>query len=220
MRRAGLPLLLVFAAGLAACGDASLAARDSYAAALESLAAGRPAEALRAADRVAASEDADLAAFGDFLAGNASFALSEEAERESSRPGADPTLADRSLAHAEDALSRWRRAILARGDWPEARRNAERALLRLERLRERAQESRTRRIGIPRPGESPEAPTPPEPTTPRVEEPAADGAPSVETREIAAEQVARILEVLRKKEQEKRELRRRRATDAGSTEDW
>lgn len=78
-----------------------------------------------------------------FLRGHAAFVASRDLEQQSRRPGADPALLEGALMRAEDALAAFRLASTQGPDWPEARRNLERALLRLESLREQ------RRTGSP-----------------------------------------------------------------------
>lgn len=180
--------------------------------------------ALAQGDLAAAEQAAEAALRGDaeprtrglahFVRGNVAFARCETLEAESQRPGAPSTLAERARAYAEDALAAWRQAAVSRDDWPEARRNVERALLRVERLREKRSDG---------PGKPPPPRPPPRP------DPAATSAPepsptpaNVEAGALSAQEVARLLEVLREQERQKQALRRarREATGGGVERDW
>ena len=243
MRLARLTLLLL-AAGLAAC-DASARGREAWEAGrrAEALAAWRDAaraaddraspvllvnlslaaldarawdEAEEAARRAVQRGGADVAPWADFVRGNVAFARSEAMEAEAERPGGDATARERAMAHAEDALAAWRRAATSRPYWPEAARNAERALLRLARLRDRASSAGGKK---PPPPPVP-APPPPAPT-PEVA-PGPEAAPETDAGELAPADVLRLLDVLRRKEQQKMDLRRatRHGPSAGTERDW
>jgi hypothetical protein len=198
-----LPLLL-----LAACGGS--AAPDAL----------RAIEALRAGDLEAAEAAAGGAdaALRDFVRGNVAFARSERAEAAAARPGAPPSLLERAAADAEDALAFWRRAAASREDWPAARRNVERALLRLARLRGKKTEGGR---GGPKPERPPEErPAPPRPPETAGEEPGPEA--EVDVSELPPERVLALLEALRRREAEKRALRqeRRSAAGGGAERDW
>lgn len=181
-------------------------------------------------DDVAAEE---LAARRTFLEGNAAFARSEEAERTSKDAGADPTTLDFAIVRAEDAVAFWRKAAVTRDDWPEARRNIERGLLLLKRLRA-AQADKNKKPDS-KPTESPDAtPVPPPDTTPLVPPPppppppptSSDGTeipkPEASTPDLTPEQVMKLLDVLREKEKQKVVVRRadRRARSIDVEKDW
>jgi hypothetical protein len=199
-----LPLLL-----LAACGGAAAPH------------GARAIEALRAGDLGAAEAEAAHAhpALRDFVRGNVAFARSERAEAAAARPGAPPSLLERAAADAEDALAFWRRAAASREEWPEARRNVERALLRLARLRGKKTEGGPGGRKPERPPEERPAPPPRPPDT-------AGGEPGpeaeVDVSELPPERVLALLEALRRREAEKRALRqeRRRAAGGGAERDW
>lgn len=155
--------------------------------------------ALRAGDldrAVAAAEGTEWEAF---VRGNAAFAKSEAAEQ-----------LDLRIALAEDALAAWRTAAMTR-DWPEARRNVERGLLRLQQLYEK-------RSGKER--------KPPEPKPPPVPEPGREDGPETEAKlekgELQEQQVLRLLDLVREKERRKLAERRARlgAPEAGVERDW
>jgi hypothetical protein len=183
---------------------------------------GRALEALRAGDFAAAealAEDAGDRALRDFIRGNAAFARSERAEARLKEPDAPPSLLERAAADAEDALVAWRLAAASRDDWPEARRNVERALLRLQRLREKGKEGGR---GGPKPGQPPpdRAPVPPAPP-PVPDEAGPAPEPEVDVSELPPERVLALLDALRRKELEKRALRRERRAAATDVErDW
>lgn len=161
-----------------------------------------------------AAEDAEARA--TFLRGNRAYALSLQAEAESLRPGGDPTAAEAARSLTEDALAAWRMAAATRRDWPEARRNVERALLRLDLLRERAKDG-----GKPRPEPDSQPPPPPPPVPGRDTNPVE--APTVlETGDLPTADVMKVLDVLKEKEKARRETRRaeREARGGGVERDW
>jgi hypothetical protein len=184
--------------------------------ALAELAAGRYEEALKAAAAAAERDAVRFQALLEFVRGSAAFARSEAAEAEAAEPGADASLFERAAADAEDALARWRLAAADRRDWPEARRNVERALLRLERLRERRREGG--------PGAKP-PPLPPPPAPPTPERPGTmpeETAAAVEGGLLPAAEVQRLFDVLLEKERAKQAARRaaRSAPTPGVEKDW
>ena len=127
---------------------------------------------------------------------------------------------DRAVADAEDAVAYWRAAAASRDDWPEARRNVERGLLRLQRLRERRSDGAGDKPGPD--GKPPEnAPEGPDAPPPPDEGDEGDEA-EVERGELSPEDVRALLDVLARKEALKRELRRakRDAASAGVERDW
>jgi len=223
-----LALLAVLA--LAGCGRDG-EARAHLARALAHLDAGRLADASDAADRAAAVGGDDVRAACDFVRGNVAFGRSRLLEADAGTPGAPLTTLELSLAQAEDALAAWRAAAATRADWPAARRNVERALLRIEGLRARLGRKREgTRPPPPAPGAKPLGPPPTDappipapPVRPPVAPPAAAAPPRpIVTTDLPAAEVRGLLDVLRRKEQEKRAMRRARtAPPASATErDW
>jgi outer membrane biosynthesis protein TonB len=110
---------------------------------------------------------------------------------------------------------------VAPADWPEARRNVERALLKLADLREKKAEAekRKQKKSDPRPKPKPRPePRPEERTT----ESEADLSKDPQVAALSPEQVARILDKLAEKEREKLALRRaHRQTQKTDVErDW
>jgi hypothetical protein len=203
---------------LAACGAAEpTAAERGYAEALRALREGRPRDAAAAAEEAAREDAAAFAPRRDFVRGNVAFAASEAAEAEAEKPDAPPDALEVALAHAEDAVAHWGRAASSRDDWPSARRNLERGLLRLAALRAK---QRSRSAKPPE-----ERPPPPEATPPTPERRERDKDPAtvdLETKELRPEDVARLWQVLAQKEREKRAARRaaRAADPAAAERDW
>ncbi len=175
----------------------------------------KAAEASRRAEKAGGARLGPLAAF---VRGNVAFARSLEAEVEATRPGGDLAYLERALTLTEDALAAWRFAATSRADWPEARRNVERALLRLDSLREKRStgaDPRRRPVVLP--------PTPPTPPTPDPNaEATTDPNATVVTTDLAPAEVATLHETLRAKERQRQALRRaQRERATGSVEkDW
>jgi Ca-activated chloride channel family protein len=179
--------------------------------------------AARAAREAEARGGAGFAPWGAFVRGHVAFARSLEAESASQRPDGDRVLLERALTLAEDALAAWRLAASTPragggADWPEARRNVERALLRLEALREKqrtgAGARRTPVVIQPPPGagEPASQPPPPQPPAPTPEPrpgAAADGDPSarVVTTDLAPSDLVRLPDLLRAKAQQRAQRR-------------
>lgn len=130
--------LRLYAAAAAAAGEGAPAALHANIA-LAALREGDPAAALRAAEEAArrAGEGTAAAAEAAFLRGCAAAALGAAAEREAAAAGPvpDPRARTRAATLFEDALLSFSRAAADLPDGAVARRNAERALLALERKR-------------------------------------------------------------------------------------
>jgi hypothetical protein len=156
--------------------------------------------ALRAGDLDRAVAAAEGTEWHAFVRGNAAFARSEAAEQ-----------LDLRIALAEDAVAAWRTAAMTR-DWPEARRNVERGLLRLQELYEK-RSGKERKPPEPRP--PPDQPPPGREDGPETEA-------KLEKGEIAEQEVLRLLELVREKEKRKLAERRARlgAPQAGVEKDW
>lgn len=213
---------------LPCCGEddagESAAPELLYNRALAALSAGALREAEIAAEKAAARGGPEFAALRDFLLGNAAFARCLAAGGQAAAPEAEPFAFDLGLAHAEAARRFWQRAALSREDWPEARRNVERALLELEGLRkkkEEAEKERRARARLPEP--------PPLQEEPGSRDPLAQGeeaglAPRFEPQPLdrSADLVERLLERLAQKESEKSALRQaaRPERQTGVERDW
>ena len=184
--------------------------------ALAALRAGEPSLAESAADRAAAKGGADFAAFRDFLRGNIAFLRCEKAELQAFAPLAPASAFDPAIAFAEAAADFWRRAALLRTDWPEARRNAERALLKVEELRKKkddaAKDPRDRKKN------DEERPNPPSPD----DQPEEVRKPVAPPKELTPDEVRRLWEALKRKDAEKAKLRRlqQQALRTPAERDW
>ncbi len=166
------------------------------------------------AEKSAARGGPELVGLGDFLLGNAAFVRGELAEAESSLMDADPTSLARAILNMKTALESWQLAAANRSNWPEARRNAERALIKLEDLERKKAEADEQ---VPQTEQTP-PPTPDEETEEVEEEPIAQEAPP----ELSPEQLARLLDKLAQLELEKRALREatQRARSVDVEKDW
>lgn len=213
--------LAVFTALEAECGDAA-PAELLHARALAALGAGSPLEAEVALEKAIARGGAAWLPMRDFVAGSAAFARCERAEAQAAGPEAEPFAFDVAIAHAQAARDAWQSAAVAGSDWPEARRNVERAQAKLDALRKRRGEA-IERGKQTRGGETAPPPTP-DPAPPndgeRIEEAAGPLAPQVV--DLAATQVDELVRRLAEKDREKLALRRtaRGTAQAGVEKDW
>ena len=177
--------------------------------------------AIAAADRAAARGDAEIEALCEFLRGNAWFHRCELAAKQADMPQAEPFAFDVAIMFGKRALSYWKRAAMTRNDWPEARRNVERALKKIEELeRKKAEaEDRTKRERNPNPKQDPQPPPPRDDPKP---EPDPKEPEKVTASELNPGEVMQLLERLVEKEREKRDLRRaeRGKRAAGVEKDW
>jgi len=198
--------LAAFTAVAAAVGDAA-PAELHFDLALAALRAGRPEQAAEAALRAAAGGPV-LAPSCDFLLGNAAWLRCERADAAASLTDPEPGAFDTAIAAAVTAGEAWQRAVVARGAWPEAARNVERAQQKRADLERRKLEFEQSRRARKQPGEPQPLPLPvpepaPGPEQPQPAQPAPQLAP------LSPEQVQHLLERLAAKEQEKQVLRRR-----------
>ncbi|MCC6671832.1 MAG: hypothetical protein IT458_12290 [Planctomycetes bacterium] len=207
--------LASFTAAVRAAGE-DAAAELLHNQALAALRAGAPREAELAAERAAARGGPEFAGLREFVRGNAAFARCLVAAAQAASVEAEPFAFDVAIAHAEAARAAWQRALLQRGEWPEARRNVERAQRKLTELREakaaadRRRREEARKAGEPEPKPLPVQPDPSEPA-PEPEGPKEETETEVQPQlqELRREEVRRLLDTLAAKEQEKRALRRR-----------
>ncbi len=201
-----------FAEALAAFTEAEARAGDAatpellYDKALSALRAARFSEAESAAGAAAVRGGPEFTGLRDFLLGNVAFARCELAAAQASGPEAEPFAFDVALGQAERARLSWQRAALSRPDWPEARRNVERALLRLEELKQAREEARKRSEEQKKLEQPPEPPAPP---------PTEEEARAIEAQvaELSPREVQELLARLGAKEKEKLALRRARRND-------
>jgi hypothetical protein len=230
MRHTALLVLLLGAAVSGGCGSESRA-RAAHADALAALSRGDVKSALAAAERAAFEGGERWRPVLDFVRGSASFARSVAAEPPAAATPDAVAALEQALVLAEDALAFWQRAATSREDWPAARRNVERALLRIEALRAKlpartAPNSRTPVI-LPGAGDQPgaEGDAPPDPSQP---DPAPTPGPGDETTaeavttDLPPDALSRLPDLLRTKDAEKQAARRARwAAPARTTErDW
>lgn len=189
--------------------------------ALCALRAGRLDEAEAAGHRAALLGGDPFVGLRDFLIGNVAFERCALAERQAEAPLAEPMAWDVALAFADSARASWQAAAVSRPDWPEARRNVERALRRIEELlrRKEAAAAQAARAGS---------------TEPRIEEsqapPDSEAGPEerlTEERPIApveaeltGEELAQLPERLLERERAKVELRRSRRMRLQTEGDW
>jgi tetratricopeptide (TPR) repeat protein len=157
----------------------------------------------------------------DFLVGNVAFERCTLAERQAEAPLAEPMAWEVALAHADGARARWQAAAIARPDWPQARRNVERALRRIDELRRRkeaaAAENARARSAEPR---IEETQAPPDSSTAPEERLTEERRPAPVEVELSAEELAHLPERLLERERAKLELRRSRRSRLQSEGDW
>ena len=197
MKPALLVLLVVAAAG---CGGER--AGTLHNGAVAALRAGDLVAAEIAAEKGAARGGPEYEARRDFVLGNAAFARSEKDDLAAMGPRGAAAI-DAAIGHAESARGFWQLAAAARTDWPEARRNVERARDKLEALKQKKEEllpPNPKPKPPPPPRDEP-APRPPDDFSP---------APRVDPQltEVRAENVLNLLEKLKTKEQDKLRVRR------------
>lgn len=136
-----------FNEALAEFSEAEKAAGDKASAellfnqALSALRAGELASLESSAEKSAARGGEKFAPLRDFLLGNSAFARSEKAEAIAKSPEGEPSAFTDAITQAETAKNFWQQAAASRPDWPEARRNVERALLKIEQLKKEKEEA-------------------------------------------------------------------------------
>jgi hypothetical protein len=189
--------------------------------------------ALRAGDLAAA--DAALARMSglvplrDFLRGNVAFARCELAARQAQTAEAEPFAFEVAIAHAKTARGAWQDAAMSRPDWPEARRNVERAGLAIAKL-QRLQEDAGRRSAKagrpevrlrPAPRAKPADDRPPTSQT-TADTPGKEPSAAANEAELTPEQVRELFDRLAAKEKERIAARRSRRQDksADVESDW
>jgi hypothetical protein len=181
-------------------------------AALAALRVHRHADADAAAARLAGTEPAASA----FLRGHAAWLACERAAAAARLVDAEPGAFETARQKASAAAGHWQDAAAARAPWPEAIRNAERALRRDGALR-REQEAAARRRPPPK-----QEPDPPAPPAAKPEQEPLPEPPGMTRTELSPEQVAKVLERLQQKENEKRRSRlaEQRAAAAVGERGW
>jgi len=219
-RSAAITLFLI----CAGCAADNESARHEYNRALAAMRAGEPRIAAAAAERAAALDGGAIRELAIFLRGNAVFAQCLTAERAAGSAAAEPFAFDVAITYGEAALRYWSQAAMLRGDWPSARRNVERALLKIRELRRKKAEAeeKQRRRSDPTPKPKPQ-PDPP-PVNPdagkTIEE---DPNAKVQASKLSPAEIVKLMDRLAAKEKQKLQLRRsergKRATGA-KTRDW
>ena len=160
------------------------------------------------------AKPADREAYDTFLRGNAAFAdsLSIEAAAAEAEGQEKTDLMRAAYRRAEDALAAWQWAAATRMDWPAARRNVERGLIRMRALREHGKEGGKPNPKIVRDPKKEEDKKDEETKEPEEPKPPKDPAVRVDRDELAEGEVLGILETLRIRERQKIELRKARRT--------
>lgn len=217
-----------FAAEVAARGDAA-PAELHFDLALAWLGAGEPGKAGDALERAAATADAALQRRCSFVRGSIAWQRGAAATRLAQQVEAEPFAVKSALQLVDLARREWQAAAVGVPDWPEARRNVERAvrqLAELQALQQRLEAARRRQQGgqerpmlVPNGGDDPQGPGA-----------GGDGKaldaqdnPLAPLRtELSAQAVEQLFRVLDQKDRQKRDLRRaERASAGGAAErDW
>jgi len=191
-----------------------------YNRALAALRAGELREAESSAKNAAARGGPEFAALRDFLLGNVAFARCRKTKAQAYGPLAMPSAFDTAIAYAETACKAWGLAAASRNDWPEARRNVERAQLKLADLKKKKEAARQQNVKQPTPRPQPL----PRPDDQRDGQDVSEQETTVDPqmRELSPEQVERLFERLDEKEKEKLALRRarRKQRRAEVEKDW
>lgn len=164
--------------------------------ALAALRAQRPGDAEPAVQRLLAADDAGERARGAFLSGLCHWQRCDVAEAAAKLQDAEPFAYDVAVKSCRQALAAFLAADAPGAPWPAARRNAERAAVRLAALEKAKDEADAARRS-----KQEKAPPPPVPDERKEQEPAPP--------QPAASQadVADVLERLRQKERQKRVVR-------------
>jgi hypothetical protein len=209
---------LLLALALAACGGDGDAVRH-HERARAALLAGEILEAEEAVRLAREAGGAEVAPSCDFLDGNVAFARGLTAELQARTPEAEPFAFDIAIQYVEKARRLWESAAASRDDWPPARRNVERALVKLADLRRQKAERIRERQPPPPPRPNP-VPEPPPDGDPETSEEEAEA--KARRDELDAAGILALLERLDRKEREKRDLRRehRRSRTEDVERDW
>jgi hypothetical protein len=197
------------------CGESGENAWTSDRAAFVHLSRGELVQAEIAAEKAAARGGPEFEARRDFLLGNAAWTRSMKEEQAAMGPrGASAMTA--AIRHADQARASWQLAAARREDWPEARRNVERARLRIEELRRKKAELEPESRPPPKPPPRGDRPQPSQPQLMpgmRVDP---------ELTELPADEVTKLLDRLKDKDQDKLRVRRARQAEIGLgvEKDW
>ena len=206
-----------FAAAEAAVGDEASPAL-LYNLALAALKTGQFRLLEYTVEKAAARGGTEFTELRDFLLGSSAFARCETATAEASLTDPDPTALSRAITDCEIALGFWRTAAARRDDWPEARRNVERALRQLQKLQQMLAEAeeQARKEQVPT---NPEEEADPQDEDPSSEEEVPDA--QKEPGQLSRDDLLQVLDRLAQTEIEKRNLRRARQRVRTDVErDW
>jgi hypothetical protein len=195
-------LILVALAAIGCGGEEPAAALHNRAVA--ALQAGDLVAAEIAAEKAAARGGPELEGLRDFVIGNAAFVRCEKEELAAYGPRGAAAL-ETAIGHAKQARDSWALAAARRADWPEARRNVERARIKLDLLAKKKDEL-TPANPPPKPKPPPPPKDQPAPRKPEDFTPAPRVDPQLD--EVPAEDVVKLLEKLKAKEQDKLRVRR------------
>jgi hypothetical protein len=237
-----------------------------YNQALAALAAGDPVAAAAAAERAAAREPARFARRRDFVHGNAAFTRCEGVEKEiaagpvmpqgpqgpsspivqSMTP--NPEAFDAAIQLAEQARDAWIDASKGAEDWPAARRNVERALVKIDELRKKKEEAQkqkeeqekkqqeddkgdkkdkkkqenpeSRPESRPQDEQNPESRPESQPQENPQSRPSNPDEAKPEPKELSQEQLQRLLDKLDEKEKQRLQMLRARMRAIRVPKDW
>ena len=184
--------------------------------ALAALRSGDLRRAETAAEALAAHGGAERLGIRDFVFGSTAFQRCVLAAQQAGAVEAEPFAFDVAIALGESARRHWQAAACSRADWPEARRNVERALRKLDELRQQKAAAEQKRSRTQQPQPKPPRPAPPARPPERRPLPT----PAERTAERAS--IAELLRRLEAKEKEKQILRaaqQQRRAGAGE-KDW
>lgn len=219
---------VAFAAEVAARGDAA-PAELHYDLALAWLNAGEVGKATAAIERAAATADPALLRRCAFVRGSIAWQRGAAATRLAQQVEAEPFAVKPALQQVDLARREWQAAAVGDPDWPEARRNVERALRqlaelqalqgRLEEARRRAQGAQERPLLVPNGTGDQEGQGTGNDGKPLD---AQDNPLAPLRTELSAQAVENLFRVLDQKDRQKRELRRAQQTGAGraAERDW
>ncbi|MBL8751179.1 MAG: hypothetical protein JNK78_18625 [Planctomycetes bacterium] len=189
----------------------------AYDLALAALRVQRTADAEDAIRPLLEGRDEAVRARAEFVAAMAALQRGERAAAAARLPDAEPLAWQSAVRGAELAVRGFLRAADARGTWPEARRNAERASRTLAEFRRSAAEDAAKW----RENATEKAPPPPEPPRP-TERPPEEIAPDLAAAVLPPAEVARLLLRVQQREAEKQRMRRdaQRASAVAGERDW
>ncbi|MEZ5966859.1 MAG: hypothetical protein R3F56_23670 [Planctomycetota bacterium] len=210
-----------FADALAAFAAAEQDAGDAaspvllYDLALAALRVGDLSKAEAAAEKAAERGGDDFAPRRDFVRGSVAYARAQSAGAQADGVEAEPFAFEAAIALARRAAQQWQHAACSkRADWPQARRNVERALQLVDDLERRkaAAEAKRKRQ---EPDQAKPKPVPPPDAKP-------PDAKDVPPRPLDLDAVRRLFDRLAAKEKEKLILRRRVAAPSATAgaNDW